>query len=331
MAENNEVWCVAEARKGKLVSSVYELLGAGRTLAEAMGGKLAAVVIGHKVGEIAAGLGAYGAQRVYAVDHPAFAEFTDETASRALAEVVKRDKPRLVLLAGSTTGRSLAARTAALAGIGLAAEVSELSYDKGSDTLKAVRSCGGGSWLTPVSWDGGKPGMATVRLGSFERAQSKNGQCEVVQEAVDPSGWNPRTRFKGFFPEESKEIDLARADIVVSGGYALGGPQAFDMLRELAHLLGGAVGASRRAVDSGWIPYRHQVGLTGRTVKPKVYIACGISGQIQHLAGMSQADTIVAINTDPKAPMMELANYSVVGDIFELVPALIEELKKQKQ
>jgi len=332
MAGYKDVWCVAEVRQGRILSSVYELLTAARSLAGAMGQKAVVVVMGNKVEEQAASLGAFGADRVLVLDHPAFENFVDEIAARALTELTRKHGPRTILLPSSTFGRSLAPRAAALIPAGLASEVSEISYDAGSDSVKAVRTCGGGSYLVSVGWDANRPAMATVRAGSFDKAAKSEGRrCEVVRETLDPGAWPVKTRFKSFTAEESKEIDLARADIIVSGGYALGGPEAFTMLRELAHLLGGAVGASRRAVDAGWIPYRHQVGLTGRTVRPKLYIACGISGQIQHLAGMSQSGTIVAINTDPKAPLMQMADIAVEGDVFQIVPALVAELKKLKQ
>ena len=323
-----DIWCVAETRGGKVASSVYELLGQGRKLADTLGQKLAVVLIGKGIEGQAAELGPYGADLVRVVDHAAFENFTDDFYAKALAELAKKHSPRLVLLPASTFGKSLGPRAAALIGAGLAADVSELSFEGGA--FKASRGCGGGAFVVSLTWNA-QPEMATVRPGSFARAAKQDGKtAEVVKEAVDPSGWPVKTRFKSFTPEESKEIDVGRADVVVSGGYALGGADAFKMLRELAGLLNGAVGASRRAVDSGWIPYRHQVGLTGRTVRPKLYIACGISGQIQHLAGMAQSGAVVCINKDPKAPLMEMADYRVEGDLFEIIPALIDELKKSR-
>jgi len=329
MADNKDVWCVADAKGGKASPGLFELLGEGRKLADALGQKLCVVLIGKGVAG-GAELGAYGVDLVRVIDHAAFENFTDEAYARALAELAKKHAPRLILLAGNAFGKSLGPRAAALLPAGLAAEVSELSFDKAAGAFMGSRTCGGGGFVAPVSWTA-QPEMATVRLGSFAKAAKQDGKtAEVAVEAVDPSGWPVRTRFKAFSPEESKEIDIGRADVIVAGGYALGGAENFKMLRELANLLGGAVGASRRAVDSGWIPYRNQVGLTGRTVRPKLYIACGISGQIQHLAGMSQSGTVVAINKDPKAPLMELADIRVEADLFEVVPAIIEELKKQK-
>ena len=174
------------------------------------------------------------------------------------------------------------------------------------------------------------PEMATLRPMAFNRAEPSGTKGEIVQVPVDPSSWKVRSKFLGFTAEESKEVEMSSAEKIVSGGRGLGNPKGFELIRELADALGAGVGASRAVVDAGWIPYRHQVGLTGRTVRPRLYFACGISGQIQHLAGMSSSDVIVAINTDPECPMMHLANFAVQGDLYEIIPAVIAEIKRQR-
>ena len=330
--ESKGVWCVAEFLRGKVQPSLYELITCGRKLADELGQPLSVVLIGDQVAGLAEGLGACGVARSYLIEHPAFAAFVDELHARALAELIAKEKPAAVLLPSSTAGRSLAARAAALAGAGLASEIVEASVaDKATSALRLTRACSGGAYLVPVTCAKRRPVMATVRPGSYPKAESKNGhKAEVVRVPADPASWGARTKFIGFEPEASQTVDLAQADVIVSGGFGLGKAEGFKLVEDLAKVLGGAVGASRRAVDIGWIPYRHQVGLTGRTVKPKLYIAVGISGQVQHLAGMNRSDVIVSINNDPASPLMQMADFAVEGDLYEILPALIEEAKKAK-
>lgn len=327
-----DIWCVAESRRGKIHPGVFELLTIGRKVADELGQKLCGVLMGSGVAAGAAGLAERGADRVYVVDHQVFENFVDETYGRALFELIKKHKPAKVLIPGSTWGRSVAARTAVMAGTGLASEVTGISVDQQRGSLKMTRPCYGGSMYVEAVCENARPEMATVRFGSYDRAPLQAGRkADVIEEAFDPASWASRSRYVQYQPEQSQALDLSQAEIIVSGGYGLAKPEGFKIVEELARLLGAAIGASRRVVDLGWIPYRHQVGLTGRTVKPKLYFACGISGQVQHLAGMSQSDVIVAINKDPEAPMMKLANLSVEGDLYEILPALIEEVRKIKQ
>jgi electron transfer flavoprotein alpha subunit len=214
---------------------------------------------------------------------------------------------------------------------GITADATELSIDPKTRMLHATRPSFGGNLMATILCEKHRPEMATVRPMSFPRAERQAGRKgQVVGVPVDASKWKQRTRFLRYEPDASQVQDISTAEIIVSGGRGVGGADGFKPVEILANALGGAVGASRAAVDSGWIPYRHQVGLTGRTVRPKLYIAAGISGQIQHLAGMSSSEVIVAINKDPEAPMMKLATLSVEGDLFELLPAIAKEIESRK-
>jgi len=326
------VWCYAEMRHGQLVPTIYELLHIGRELAGSLNEELSAVIIGHQVADKAQDLIDHGADKVYVFDHPLFKDFVDEAYTKALSELIQKEKPNKLLLPASTIGRSFGSRVAIAANTGITADATELSIDPKTRQLNATRPSFGGNLMATILCEKHRPEMATVRPMTFPRAPKQAGrQGKIINVPVDPSGWNIRTKFVQFVPEESKTQDIASAERIVAGGIGLGKAEGFKMLEELAQLLGGAVGASRAAVDKGWIPYRHQVGLTGRTVRPKLYIAAGISGAIQHLAGMSSSDFIVAINKDGQAPIMSVANLAVEGDLYEILPALIEEIKALKK
>jgi len=325
------VWCYAEQRHGKIMPTIYELLNAGRQLADALKEDLSAVLIGHGVAEAAQDLIEHGADQVYVFDDPIFAQFLDEPYSAALTELIRQEKPNKLLLPASTIGRSFGSRVAIMANTGITADATELGIDPKTRMLNATRPSFGGNLMATILCEKHRPEMATVRPMAFARAPRVPGrQGKVLNVKFDSSKWNLRAKFVEFVPETSKMEDITTAERIVSGGYGLGKPEGFKMIEELAQLLGAAVGASRVVVDKGWIPYRHQVGLTGRTVRPKLYIAAGIQGAIQHLAGMSSSEFIVAINTDPNAPMMQLANLAVEGDVYEIIPALIKEIKALK-
>lgn len=322
------VWVFAEVRHGKLVPTIYELLHLGRQLASTLNEELSAVLMGYQVAAYAQDLIEHGADKVYVFDHPAFKDFVDETYTHALTELIKKEKPNKFLLPASTIGRSFGSRVAIAANTGITADATELSIDPKTRQLHATRPSFGGNLMATILCEKHRPEMATVRPMTFPRAPKQEGrQGKILNVQVDPSAWNVRTKFIEFVPETSSTQDITTADRIVAGGIGLGKADGFKLLEELAQLLGGAVGATRAAVDKGWIPYRHQIGLTGRTVRPKLYIACGISGAIQHLAGMSSSETIVAINTSGDAPIMSLATLSVEGDLYEILPALIAELK----
>ena len=326
------VWCYAEMRHGQLVPTIYELLNVGRELAGSLNEELSAVIIGDQVTDKAQDLIDHGADKVYVFDHPIFKNFVDEAYSAALTELIQKEKPNKLLLPASTIGRSFGSRVAIAANTGITADATELSIDPKTRMLNATRPSFGGNLMATILCEKHRPEMATVRPMTFARAPKQAGRKgQVISIPVDPSQWNIRTKFVEFVPEASKIQDITAADRIIAGGIGLGKAEGFKLLEELAQLLDAAVGASRAAVDKGWIPYRHQVGLTGRTVRPKLYIACGVSGAIQHLAGMSSSEYIVSINKDPEAPLMQVANLAVEGDIYEILPALIEEIKALKK
>jgi electron transfer flavoprotein alpha subunit/NAD-dependent dihydropyrimidine dehydrogenase PreA subunit len=322
------VWCYAEMRHGKMQSTIYELLNVGRKLAGDLKEDLSAVIIGHNVTALAQDLIEHGADKVYVIDDPMFAQFVDESYALALTELIKQEKPNKLLLPASTIGRSFGSRVAISAHTGITADATELGIDPEKRLLDATRPSFGGNLMATILCEKHRPEMATVRPMSFPRAEKQPGhQGKVINVKIDPSKWKLREKFIEFVAEKSETQDIASAEVIVSGGRGLGKAEGFKLIEELAVLLGGAVGASRAVVDAGWIPYRHQVGLTGRTVRPKLYIAAGISGAIQHLAGMSSSEFIVAINKDGQSPMMQLANLSVEGDLFEILPLVIAEIK----
>lgn len=325
------VWCYAEVRHGQLQPTIYELLHVGRELAGSLNEELSAVLIGHNVTQYAQDIIEHGADKVYVFDDPIFANFVDEAYTGALTELIKQEKPNKLLMPASTIGRSFGSRVAIAANTGITADATELSIDPKTRMLNATRPSFGGNLMATILCEKHRPEMATVRPMSFPRAPKQaDRQGKVLHVKFDPSKWKIRAKFVEFVPEKSQIQDITSAEIIVSGGRGLGKAEGFKMVEDLAKLLGGAVGASRAVVDAGWIPYRHQVGLTGRTVRPKLYIAAGISGAIQHLAGMSSSEFIVAINKDPQAPMMQLANLAVEGDVNEILPLITKEIQAIK-
>ena len=317
------ILCIAEVRHGKLVSTIFELLTAARAMGKALGQPVAAAVVGGpKASAAAAAL--KGFDQVFVVQHQDLDAFVDDAHARALKALVDQKKPAQVLLPASTMGRSLAPRLAVLLGTGLASDVTEVGVEGGQ--VVVTRAVFGGNLNLKLAVKG-SPALVTVRPMSYPRADA-SGAAAVETISVDPAAWKVRERFGGFAEEQTAEVDIGAAEKIVSGGRGLGNPDKFKLIRDLAQALGAAVGASRATVDAGWIPYKHQVGLTGRTVRPRLYVACGISGQIQHLAGMSSSDVIVAINSDKDCPMMKLADFAVLGDLSEIVPAVTAEVRK---
>lgn len=323
-----DVWVFAEQRDGVIDNVAFELLGAGRRLADQLKQDLAAVLIGHKVRSLAQQLIAHGADKVYWVDHPDLSHFNDELYADNLSYLIERYRPNVVLLGATIYGRSLGPRVAARIGTGLTADCTGLDIDIDSGNLMQTRPAFGGNLMATIICPDHRPQMATVRprvMKPLEPDFERSGR--ILRQQAQIKG-DLKTRVLQIVQEAGETISLLEADIIVSGGRGLGDPKNFALVEELAKTLGGAVGASRAAVDAGWIPYSHQVGQTGKTVSPKIYFACGISGAIQHLAGMSSSDIIVAINKDPDAPIFKVATYGIVGDVLEILPLLTKEFKK---
>ncbi len=318
------VWVFAEQRKGEIQPVAYELLGEGRKLADRLGQELCALLLGHKMDAAAEDLLHYNVDKVYYVDDPLFEQFQDDPMAAAVALVCHRYKPSILLTGATHIGRSFIPQAAVRLRTGLTADCTGLSIDDSGTHLLQTRPAFGGNIMATIRCFNHRPQLATVRPKVFKpapRQDRKRG--EVVKVEMPEKAKVCRTRFLQSIEEAGDTINIAEADIIVSGGRGLGDPKHFALIEGLAKALGGAVGASRAAVDAGWIPYSHQVGQTGKTVSPKLYIACGISGQIQHRVGMQSSDVILAINKDPDAPIFQVADYGLVADLFQAVPELV--------
>lgn len=323
------VWVYAEQHRGEIAPVVYELLGEGRKLADQLQVSLSTVLLGDKITDKAADLIICGADKVYVYDDPVFADFQDEPYAQALADLIKEEKPEIVLMGATNIGRSFASRVAAKIETGLTADCTGLSIDPKEKNLMQTRPAFGGNIMATILCPNRRPQMSTVRHKVMKRAEKDpNHRGKIIKKTVNVQALPVHTKFLKFVQEETCTVNLAEADIICSGGRGLCKPEGFQLIEELAKTVGGAVGSSRAAVDAGWIPYSHQVGQTGRTVAPKIYFACGISGAIQHLVGMSSSDIIIAINKDPEAPMMKIANFALTGDLYEIIPAIIKEVKR---
>ncbi len=322
------VWVFAEQWRGGVRSVAYELLSRGRELADTLETELAAVCLGHEVRDVDQ-LIAYGADKVYLVDSPDLADNQEDYLTHALLELIRTYQPEVVVAGATALGRAFIPRVASILHVGLTADCTGLDINTEERLLLQTRPTFGGNIMATITSPAKRPQMATVRPRVFKKATPDPARKgEVINVPFDKSTAAKRYDLVEFIDELTETIKLEDADIIVSGGRGLGKPENFSLLQELATTLGAALGASRAAVDEGWIPYSHQVGQTGKTVCPRLYIACGISGAIQHLAGMQTSDIIVAINDDPNAPIFEVATYGIVGDLFEVVPALIKKLRE---
>ena len=324
-----DVWVFGEQKDGEVSNVALELLGEGRKLADQLQVKLAAVLLGDNVEHTAKKLITYGADEVYLVDHPSLKNFNDESYSDIFVQLISKYKPEIVLLGATTYGRSLAPRAASRLNTGLTADCTKLEIDVEKRLLLQTRPAFGGNLMATIICPNHRPQMSTVRpkvMKALEQDISRNGEI-IRPDIMIPE--DIKVKVIDIVTTLSEKVNLTEADIIVSGGRGVGDPKNFALLQELANVLGGAVGASRATVDAGWIDYSHQVGQTGKTVGPKVYFACGISGAVQHLAGMSSSDTIIAINKNPDAPIFKVATLGIVGDLLEVLPALTSEFKKR--
>jgi electron transfer flavoprotein alpha subunit len=312
----------AEVRDGRLRRPSLEAVSEARRLADALATRVETVLLGSGVKGLAAELGGYGADRVHLFDDPALATYATETYARALGQAIREAKPSVVLVPFTAMGKDLAPRVAAKIGAGLVSDCVALTLKEGR--LLARRPMYAGKAYATVSWDG-EPQMATLRANVFAlRPPAPARGVEVMAGTVDATA---RARVTAVHAATEGKIELSEAQIIVSGGRGLKGPEHFHLVQSLGEALGAAVGASRAVVDAGWVDHQMQVGQTGKTVSPTLYIACGISGAIQHLAGMSSSKFIVAINKDADAPIFKVANYGLVGDVFEVLPRLTQAAK----
>jgi electron transfer flavoprotein alpha subunit len=323
------IWVFAEQRKGKVEGVAYELLGEGRKLADKLQVPLSAILLGHKIEGQAAELIAHGADKVYLYEDPLLENFQDDTYGEVFIKLIEEEKPEIILIGATSIGRSLAPKVALRIRTGLTADCTGLEADILNRNLLQTRPAFGGNIMATIICPNYRPQMATVRHKVMKKApRDASRRGEVIKKQFDFTKISIKTKILNIVEEVTKTINIAEADIIVSGGRGMGGPENFKLLEELAQVLGAAVGSSRAAVDAGWMPYSHQVGQTGRTVCPKLYIACGISGAIQHLVGMQSSDVIVAINKDPQAPIFKLATFGIEGDVLQVVPALTKQFKK---
>ncbi len=324
------VWVFAEQRNGKVAQVAIELIGAGRKLADTLQVELSAVLFGSNEDE-AKELVRWGADKVLHSNNPLLDRFNDEPYSQLMVHLIKEHKPEIVLAGATAIGRSFLPRVAGRLKTGLTADCTALEIDKETGNLLQIRPAFGGNIMATILCPESRPQMATVRPRVMKRnTYNPERTGNIIDVPFD--NLTSRTKVLDTVNETSEfMINLQDAEIIVSGGRGLGGPKGFEILRELAGLLGGTVGSSRAAVDEGWIPYRHQVGQTGKTVCPKIYFACGISGAVQHLVGMQSSDIIIAINKNPESPIFNVATYGIVGDLYEVVPHLIKKIKEAKQ
>jgi len=322
------VWVFAEQRDGRLAGVVLELLSEGRNIASQLKEPLACVLLGDGVEHLSQELMEFGADQVYLAMAPELNDYRDDLYAQVIEHMVRQYQPAVLLIGGTINGRSLAPRVATRLRTGLTADCTGFALDDDGNLLQ-TRPAFGGNLMATIRCPQHRPQMATVRPKVFQAATRKPGR-KGEEIRVDLPPLKPWARILKVVEEDSVGPNLGEADIVVSGGRGLGSPEKFHLVEELAEALGGAVGASRAVVDAGWIGYPHQVGQTGRTVAPKLYIACGISGAIQHLVGMQSADIIVAINRDPDAPIFSVATYGIVGEVEEVIPALIREIKSHQ-
>lgn len=327
------VWVFIESFEDQPKSVGLELLGQGRRLADELGQKLVAVALGRDTTELARASALYGADQVITVDGEEYASYSADAYGYAFLKLVDKYKPNVILIGATVNGRDLGSKLAVSLRTGLTADCTTLRVDEETKNIVWERPAFGGNLYAQILCATTRPQMGTCRPGAFKMPPERpENHPECIRESIHVPQDSLRTRVLEFVKAaKSGEIPLGQAQVIVSGGRGMKNAENFALLRELADALGGTVGCSRAAVDAGWMPQSRQVGQTGTTVSPRLYIACGISGAIQHIAGMSESDTIVAINKDENAPIFEVADYCIVGDLFEVIPAILKELKARRE
>ncbi len=326
------IWVFCEYRKGKLAPVSLELLGIGRRLADQRGVSLGAVLIGAETGDTAEQLIGHGADSVYRVDHPDLGQFTEDRYEKIVTSLIAEHKPEIVLAGATAIGRSFIPGVATSLNAGLTADCTGLAIRDEDGALLQTRPAFGGNIMATIECPRSRPQMATVRpnvmkAGVFDSSRTGN----IVDISPKPDQLKSRVKVVNSVVADQGNVNIQESDILVSGGRGLENEKGFELVRSLANALRGDVAASRAVVDAGWIPYPHQVGQTGKTVAPKLYVACGISGAIQHVAGMQSAETIVAINRDANAPIFNIADFGIVGDLYEIIPKLINKLEEYRK
>ncbi|WP_428867958.1 electron transfer flavoprotein subunit alpha/FixB family protein, partial [Clostridium sediminicola] len=304
--------------------------GEGRKLADKIGTDLSVLLLGNKIDEEAEKLAHYGVDKVIYFDHEKLENYSTDAYSKVIGEYILENQPESVLIGATSIGRDLAPRIAGRVGTGLTADCTSLDVDSSDNKLLQTRPAFGGNLMATIICPKNRPQMSTVRPGVMEKAEYKDKAAEVVKIVPELKEEDIIAKVLEVIKSEKKAVSLTDAEIIVSGGRGVGAPEGFKLVEELAEVLGGVVGASRAATDSGWIDQSHQIGQTGTTVRPKLYIACGISGAIQHMAGMSDAECIVAINKNANAPIFKAAHFGIEGDLFKVIPELIEAIKEMK-
>lgn len=324
----NGVWIIGEQREGKVNPVTVELIGEGRKLADELGKELSVVITGYEAEEQVKELLHYGVDKAYYISHPLLKDFSTDGYAVSVANLITEKKPEIVLVGATSIGRDIAPRIAGKVGTGLTADCTKLEIDLTDNKLLQTRPAFGGNLMATIVCPKNRPQMSTVRPGVMTKAV-RNEAVAGVLEVITPELTEEiiRTKLVEVLPQEKKAVNLTDARIIVAAGRGLKKSEGFNLVKELANKLGAEIGASRAAVDSGWIDHSHQIGQTGTTVRPELYIACGISGAIQHLAGMNESKYIVAINKDPKAPIFSVCDYGIVGDLYEVIPEMIESLK----
>ncbi|MFU0833574.1 MAG: Protein FixB [Oscillospiraceae bacterium] len=326
------IWVFAEQREGKLMQVAIELLGEGKKLAATLGCELSAVLCGDHVDSLVDELFEYGADKVYYANAPELKQYTTDAYTKVIHEAIDTYKPEIVLLGATHIGRDLGPCLAVRCNTGLTADCTKLEINPETKRIMQTRPAFGGNLMATIICPNHMPQMSTVRPGVMEKADRTPGRKgELIPLDVHLAASDIRTKVLEVVKTAKETVSLTDADIIVSGGMGLGNAKGFELLKQLADKLGGTIASSRAAVDAGWIDHAYQVGQTGTTVKPKIYFACGISGAIQHVAGMQNSGLIVAINTNENAPIFDIADIGIVGDLYKVIPAIIAELDSQAE
>lgn len=331
IADYNGVWVFAEQRDGELQKVSLELLGEGRKIADKLGVKLTALLIGDNIKGLADNLGRHGADEVLVVENELLKHYTTDGYTKVICDLANERKPGILFIGATFIGRDLGPRVAARLSTGLTADCTVLDVEVENGDLLATRPAFGGNLMATIACPDHRPQMATVRPGVFSKLQDADREFKVEVVDIALEAKDIRTNIIEVVKEAKEIVDISEANFIVSGGRGVGSKENFKMLEELAEALGGTVAGSRAAVENGWLERDYQVGQTGKTVRPNIYIACGISGAIQHVAGMQDSDLIIAINKDETAPIMATADYAIVGDLFKVIPEMTAQVKALKE